>query len=131
MKNSKIDWESFVMEPINSQDYFDERVLYREIRRRALMSKYKTHGERYSITIYYFSQVSDDIYTSLLNRYCGISDSSKYISNLKIKSEIEIGNLSSSVVDLIISEIKCFLDKEGISMDIVKRRVIKNVIKKS
>jgi hypothetical protein len=129
-----INWTEFALNsPAKYEDVFDERTLYREIRRKKLVSRYKMLNKRYSLEVSYDPSVKLELYANILFKFFGVNEKKlpNYLSALQGIGKIEVGNLSTSVADLIASEISMYLSQNNINISILSKKVIDNALKKS
>jgi hypothetical protein len=133
MRNTgSFDWEKFAFGEVDVDNRFDERVLYREIRRSKLAQRPSAATKKYQIYVRYNPSVNESYYTIVLNRYFGIKEDeiSASIEKLTNDGGILSQNLSSSVADLLLAEILAFFSKNGFGKDIASKEVSENAIKK-
>ena len=126
------DWEKFAFGEVDLDNTFDERILYREIRRSKLTQKSNVTTKKYQIYVRYNPSMSESHYVTILNRYFGVKEEeigdviTKFIHDGRILSH----NLSSSVADLLLAEISAYLSKNGFEKDMASKEVSENAIKK-
>lgn len=126
------DWEKFAFGEIDLDNAFDERILYREIRRSKLTQKSNVTTKKYRIYVRYNPSISENHYIMILNRYFSVKEEeitnsmSKLINDGGILSQ----NLSSSVADLLLAEIVSYLSKNGFEKEVASKEVSENAIKK-
>ena len=132
MQNTDFNWESFIFNDCNNEEFFDERILYREIRRHKLLQKCTTLQKRFQIRIKYEATLSDSHYYMIFSKYFGVKDNEldTWITKLKRDNGIECDNLSSSVADLLLGEINHYLNENNIDFKIVTKEVSEYAVKK-
>jgi hypothetical protein len=126
------DWEKFAFGEVDLDNTFDERILYREIRRSKLTQKSNLVTKKYQIYVRYHPSMNENYYITILNRYFGVKE--EEITNVMAKLTNDGGivsqSLSSSVADLLLAEISTYLSKNGFGKDMVSKEVSENAIKK-
>ena len=133
MRNTeKFDWEEFIFRDIDLSSAFDERVLYREIRRNKLAQKTDTSIKQYQIYVTYDVSVNESYYITIFNRYFGVREDeiSELMAKLSSSGGVLSDSLSSSVADLLISEIHNYLADNNLELNLVSKEVSNYAIKK-
>lgn len=129
---SSFDWNLIVKGEAPVGELFDERLLYREMRREKLLKNFGYPQQKYSITLEYDDSIDEDMYRAILKRYFGIPDEKMVVCLNKLKRKLNIRweNLSGSVAELLVSEIKDFLSDNGLSSYIISKEICDHAIKK-
>ena len=133
MRNTeKFDWEKFIFSDVDLEKAFDERVLYREIRRNKLAKKSNSPVKKYQIYITYDVSVNESYYITIFNRYFGVREGeiSELMARLSSSGGVLSDSLSSSVADLLISEIHNYLADNNLGLNLVSKEVSNYAIEK-
>lgn len=128
------DWKKFIFEDSkDNENMFDERILYREMKRNKLIQKCNNLNKKYLLKLKYDNSISEIHYVAIMKKYFAIKDENinNVIDSLKHKQEVILNNLSSSASDLLVYEINNYLNKNKITINLVTKEVNEDAIKKS
>ena len=131
MTRDNFDWEKFAFGEVDIDNAFDERILYREMRRNKIAQKANI-SKRYRIYIKRDPHIHHDHYITIFNRYFGIEDHLIEDTMVKFLNDGGILShpLSSSVADLLLAEVTSYLSNNGFEKETASKEVSENAIKK-
>ena len=131
--DSKYDWKKLA-NPTGegaNPNAFDERPIYRGIRKKDNeIAKKNNNG--CLLTIRYDPMVNRFHYAEILSKYFCISNNqlAEHIFRLENEGALAWSNLSSSVTEIVILEVKKYLAEKNIKANIITKKVEEDAIKK-
>lgn len=128
-----INWQELVeSNRLSDIDEFDEKAIYKDIRQSKLVEKCQNLKKRYKLIVEYNSEIDDYYYEYIFAKYLSVKSNilPQLIVKLRNRGQLEWSNLSNTIVDLLIAEIREFFYTENINAEFVKKEEVDNASKK-
>lgn len=127
--NDEFNWHDYLFLTTDNEESFDERVLYRQIKRKQTLLYHNAQiitTNRYSILLEFDSSLPTDVYRTILLKFFKIRTEhlDMYLQELKSKHHIEWPNLTEPISNLIMEEIYSYLKNHNYLNNIVKKKAV-------